>query len=46
MHDCRAAHVDGSAVALALVAATCLTVFFFKVAQPTGIILDLLFAHG
>jgi len=34
---------DVALIAFILVAATCLTIFFLKVAQPTGGIVELLF---
>ncbi|HET7875059.1 MAG TPA: hypothetical protein VFN71_05995 [Methylomirabilota bacterium] len=36
---------DIAVIALILVAATCLTIFFLKVAQPTGGLVELLFPH-
>jgi hypothetical protein len=34
---------DVAVIALVLVAVTCLTIFFLKVAQPSGGIVDILF---
>ena len=34
---------DVAIIALVVVAATCLTIFFLKVAQPSGGIVDMLF---
>ena len=39
MHDER----DVAIIVLTLVVATCLTIFFLKVAEPTGGLVDLLF---
>jgi hypothetical protein len=36
---------DVAVIALVLVAVTCLTIFFLKIAQPSGGLVDMLFPH-